>query len=138
MLRRSAKFGSGGPRGPPGGGRLSRLQILLVGVAAGLAAALLFASLLSHSLFSLLLFYLAPLPLMIAGLGWSHFAALIAALVATAGLAAGFGGFLFVAFLIGLGLPAWWLTYLSLLARPASAAPAGLHWYPIQRLLPWA
>jgi len=95
------------------------LQILLVGVAAGLAAALLFASLLSHSLFSLLLFYLAPLPLMIAGLGWSHFATLIAALVATAGLAAGFGGFLFVAFLIGLGLPAWWLSYLALLARPA-------------------
>ncbi len=114
------------------------LQILLVGVAAGLAAALLFASLLSHSLFSLLLFYLAPLPLMIAGLGWSHFAALIAALVATAGLAAGFGGFLFVAFLIGLGLPAWWLSYLALLARPASADPEGLQWYPADRLVLWA
>jgi hypothetical protein len=114
------------------------LQILLVGVAAGLAAALLFASLVSGSLFSFLLFYLAPLPLMIAGLGWSHVAALIAALVAVAGLAAAFGGFLFAAFLVGLGLPAWWLSYLALLARPAPAGPEGLQWYPVDRLVLWA
>src|SRR6266699_5031995 len=122
MSRRSAKFGSGAPRRPPGAGQLSMLQIVLVGVAAGLAAALLFASLVSGSLFSFLLFYLAPLPLMIAGLGWSHVAALVAALVAVAGLAAAFGGFLFAAFL----------------ARPASADPEGLQWYPIERLVLWA
>ncbi len=114
------------------------LQIVLVGVAAGVAAALLFASLVSGSLFSFLLFYLAPLPLMIAGLGWSHVAALVAALVAVAGLAAAFGGFLFAAFLVGFGLPAWWLSYLALLARPASAGPEGLQWYPIERLVLWA
>ncbi len=114
------------------------LQIVLVGGAAGLAAALLFASLVSGSLFSFLLFYLAPLPLMIAGLGWSHVAALIAALVAAAGLAAAFGGFLFAAFLVGLGLPAWWLSYLALLARPAPAGPEGLQWYPVDRLVLWA
>ena len=114
------------------------LQIVMVGVAAGLAAALLFASLVSGSLFSFLLFYLAPLPLMIAGLGWSHVAALIAALVAAAGRAAAFGGFLFAAFLVGLGLPAWWLSYLALLARPAPAGPEGLQWYPVDRLVLWA
>jgi hypothetical protein len=75
---------------------------------------------------------------MIAGLGWSHLAALIAALVAAAGLAAAFGGFLFAAFLVGLGLPAWWLSYLALLARPAPASPEGLQWYPVDRLVLWA
>jgi hypothetical protein len=114
------------------------VQVLLIGVAAGLAAALLFASLVSGSLFSFLLFYLAPLPIMIAGLGWSHVAALIAALVAAAGLAAAFGGFLFAVFLVGLGLPAWWLSYLALLARPAPASPQGWHWYPVGRLSLWA
>ena len=114
------------------------LQVLLIGLAAGLAAALLFASLVSGSLFSFVLFYLAPLPLMIAGLGWSHLAALIAALVAAAGLAAAFGGFLFAAFLVGLALPAWWLNYLALLARPSAANAEGLEWYPVGRLVLWA
>src|SRR5437764_2413406 len=114
------------------------LQILLIGLAAGIASGLLFASLLAGSLFSFLLFYLAPLPIMIAGLGWSHFAALLAALVAAAGLAAAFGGFLFAAFLVGLGLPAWWLSYLALLARPAPASPEGMQWYPVGRLVLWA
>jgi hypothetical protein len=114
------------------------LQVILIGLAAGLTAALLFASLVSGSLFSFLLFYLASLPVMIAGMGWSHLAALIAALVAAASLAAAFGGFLFAAFLVGLGLPAWWLCYLALLARPAPANPEGMEWYPVGRLVLWA
>jgi hypothetical protein len=121
-----------------GSGTAEMLQIVLVGLAAGLAAALLFASLVSGSLFSFLLFYLASLPVMIVGLGWSQLAALIAALVAAASLAAAFGGFLFAAFLVGLGLPAWWLSYLALLARPAPADPAGLEWYPVGNLVLWA
>jgi len=56
-------------------------------------------------------------PILIAALGWSHWAALVAAVAAAAGLAAVFNSTFFIAFLIGIGLPAWWLGYLALLAR---------------------
>ena len=56
------------------------MQFAIIGIGAGAAAALLFASVTSGSWLSIPLFYLAPLPIMIAGLGWSHWAALIAAL----------------------------------------------------------
>jgi predicted membrane protein DUF2232 len=42
-------------------------------------------------------------------------------------------------FLIGVGAPAWWLCYLSLLARPArNGAASNLEWYPTGRLVLWA
>jgi hypothetical protein len=115
------------------------VQLVLIGISAGAATALLFASVASGSPLSVLLFYLAPLPILIAAMGWSHWAALIAAMVASASLAAVFGGFFFIAFLIGAGLPAWWLGYLALLARPANGVtPDGLEWYPVGHLVFWA
>jgi hypothetical protein len=114
------------------------MQLYLIGLSAGFATALLYASVASGSLLSVLLFYLAPLPILIAALGWSHWAALIAAVVASASLAAVFGAFFFIAFLFGVGLPAWWLGYLALLARPAATAPGGLEWYPVGQLVLWA
>jgi hypothetical protein len=115
------------------------VQMFLIGIGAGAATALLFASVASGSPLSVLLFYLAPLPILIAAMGWSHWAALIAAIVASACLAAVFGFYFFVAFLIGIGLPAWWLGYLALLARPAAVAtPDGLEWYPVGHLVVWA
>ena len=63
------------------------IQIVLVGLGAGAAAALLFASVVSGSLAAVFLFYLAPLPIMIAALGWSHIAGLIAAAIAEIGRA---------------------------------------------------
>jgi hypothetical protein len=48
-----------------------------------------------------------------------------------------FGSLFFIAFLIGIGLPAWWLGYLALLARPAGT-PGGLEWYPVGHLVFWA
>lgn len=119
-------------------------QIILIGIGAGVATALLFASglfasLASGSLIAILLFYLAPLPILIAGLGWSHWTALVAAVCAGFGLALAFGSFLFLAFLIGVGLPAWWLSYLALLARTADkATPDGLEWYPVGQIVLWA
>ena len=115
------------------------VQILLIGIGAGAATALLFASVASGSALSVLLFYLAPLPILIEAMGWSHWAALVAALFASASLAAVFGSFFFISFLIGIGLPAWWLGYLALLARPAaSGAPNALEWYPVGHLVFWA
>jgi hypothetical protein len=89
------------------------------------------------------LFYLAPLPIMIAGLGWSHWSALVASFAASAALGVGFGGIFFFAFLAGAGIPAWWLGYLALLARPGdgtvtNGGTATLEWYPPGRLVVWA
>ncbi len=116
------------------------MQIVLVGLGAGAASALLFASVASGSLLSVFLLCLAPLPILIAALGWSHWSALIAAFAAALGLSAAFGTLFFlIAFLIGIGLPAWWLGYLSLLARTSedSQGQAQVEWYPVGRLLYW-
>jgi hypothetical protein len=112
------------------------MQIALVGLGAGAASALMFASIASGSLLSIFLFYVTPLPIMIAALGWSHWAAAIAALGAATTLAAVFGGMFFIAFLVGAGLPAWWLGYLAMLARPPANGGA-LEWYPPGRLVLW-
>jgi Predicted membrane protein (DUF2232) len=112
------------------------VQIVLIGIGAGAASALLFASVASGSPISILLFYLAPLPILIAALGWSHWTALVAAITASIGLTVALGSYFFFAFLFGVGLPAWWLGYLALLAR---SGPAGeLDWYPIGRIALWA
>jgi hypothetical protein len=113
------------------------IQIVLVGLAAGAAAALLCASIASGSVLATLLLYLSPLPIMIAALGFSHWAGLLAALTAAAGLGSVLGLFFFVGFLLGLALPAWWLAYLALLGRP-SPGQSGLEWYPIGRIVLWA
>src|SRR5262249_46235241 len=104
---------------------------------AGAAAAVLFASVISGSLISIFLFYLAPLPILIASLGWSHLAGLIAAACATAVTMTLPGAFLMVVPVIAFG--AWWLGYLALLARPSTnGGGADLEWYPVGRLVLWA
>lgn len=116
------------------------MQVLAIGISAGAAAALLFASMTSGALLSIPLFYLAPLPIMIAGLGWSHWAALTAAIVGAITLGIVFGAVFLFAFLAGTGVPAWWLSYLGMLARPAggNGHERALEWYPTGRLVMWA
>jgi hypothetical protein len=112
-------------------------QIVLVGLGAGAAAALLFASVLSGSSAAIVLFHLAPLPILIAALGWSHLAGLIAAAAATAVIALLPRGFSIAGPVIAFG--AWWLGYLALLARAASnGGGTNLDWYPVGRLLLWS
>jgi hypothetical protein len=116
------------------------MQIGSIGIGAGAAGALLFASVLSGSWLSVFLFYLAPLPLMIAGIGWSHWAALIGAIAGALVLGALAGSVSLVGFLASAGLPAWWLGYLAMLARPVggNGQSQGLEWYPPGRLVAWA
>ena len=118
------------------------MQIALIGIGAGAAAALLFASVMSGPFLSVALFYLAPLPMLIAGLGWGHWTAMAAALVGALTLGLVFGPVFSVTFFAGAGLPAWWLSYLAMLARPVAngggAGSAKLEWYPPGRLVVWA
>jgi hypothetical protein len=117
------------------------MQIGLIGIGAGAAGALLFASVSSGSWLSIVLFYLAPLPLMIAGIGWSHWAALTGAAFGAVALGLVFSSVFLLAFLASAGLPAWWLAYLAMLARPMGTGETGtaaLEWYPPGRLVAWA
>jgi hypothetical protein len=120
---------------------------ILMALAAGCTSALMFASIISGALLSLLLCYLAPLPLLVAALGWGPLCAAAGGLAAAAGLAVMFGFAYGTAFAIAVALPAWWLGHLALLGRPTAhdaslpgfpAAVAGdLEWYPVGRLLLW-
>jgi hypothetical protein len=123
------------------------MTTILIALAAGCASALMFASIISGALFSLVLFYLAPLPLMVAGLGWGPLSATVGGIAAAIGLGAIFGLPYCIAFVLTVALPAWWLGHLALLGRPvAMAPPAGngaappapvLEWYPVGRILLW-
>lgn len=116
---------------------------ILIALAAGFASALMFASVASGVAIALMLFYLAPLPLMVAALGWGPLAAVTGGSIASLGIGLAFGLPYLVAFAITVALPAWWLGHLALLARPVSndsrlaeLAPA-LDWYPVGRILAW-
>ena len=85
------------------------MHLAVIGIGAGAAAALLFASVTSGTLLSIPLFYLAPLPIMIAGLGWSHWAALTASLAGSVALGIFFGVVFLFAFMVRAGIPGWWL-----------------------------
>src|SRR5450756_563919 len=129
-----------------GAGQLM-IVILPIALAAGCASALMFASVISGALISVLLFYLAPLPLMVAALVWGPLCATIGGIGAAAGLGAIFGLPYCIAFAVTVGLPAWWLGHLALLGRPianavasgncASPAVPVLEWYPVGRILLW-
>jgi hypothetical protein len=122
------------------------IVIILIALAAGSASALMFASIISGALISLLLFYLAPLPLMVAALGWGPLAATIGGIAAASGLGLMFGLPYCIAFVVTVALPAWWLGHLALLGRPVADAEAGngaqpaapaMEWYPVGRILLW-
>ncbi|MGE3150958.1 MAG: DUF2232 domain-containing protein, partial [Pseudorhodoplanes sp.] len=111
--------------------------ILLIGMGAGLVTALLYASVISGAAMAFVLMCLAPLPILIVALGWTHWSALVAAITASVLLGAMTGFSVFTLFLVSVALPAWWLGYLALLARPG-ADPETMEWYPVGRIVLWA
>jgi len=118
---------------------------LLIALAAGAASALMVASTMSGAMLSTFLYFLAPLPLMVAGLGWGWTSAVIAGAAAAIGVGAIFGLHYFFFYSLAVAAPSVWLCHLALLARPVASAngandpatPPTLEWYPIGRLLLW-
>lgn len=107
---------------------------LLVGLLAGVSAALLLVSAGSPSSLSFILFAAAAMPVLIAGLGWSNLASIVAVLSAMSviGLATTPQAALVSA--VTTLTPAAWIAHLSNLARPAEeiGGPEGdVVWYPL-------
>ncbi|KYG99984.1 hypothetical protein [Bradyrhizobium sp. DOA1] len=124
------------------------MAFVLIALIAGAASALMFASIISGALISLVLFYLASLPLMVASIGWGPLCASLGGIAAAIGLGALFGLPYCIAFAVTVALPAWWLGHLVLLGRQvgplapdatatAPSAEPVIEWYPVGRILLW-
>ena len=115
---------------------------LLIGAGSGLIAAALFASAATATALAGVLFYLAPLPVFLAGLGWGGRAALLSALTGTVVIAAALGLATAAVFAMSIAVPSALLAHLALLSRPAVAPQgrqvAALEWYPPGRIVGWA
>ena len=115
---------------------------LIIGIGSGLVSAALFASAAPGTAFAAMLFYLAPLPLCLAGLGWGGAAALISALTGTIVVLVALGPAASAAFAVSIAAPMALLTHLALLSRPATTSEgqgsAALAWYPPGRIVGWA
>jgi len=114
----------------------------IIGAGSGLISAALFASAATATALAGVLFYLAPLPLCLAGLGWGGRAALVSALTGTVVIAASLGPATAAIFALSVAAPIALLTHLTLLSRPAATpqgkATGALEWYPAGRLVGWA
>ena len=110
-------------------------KALGVALGAGVASALLFIVSATASYAALALAYLTPLPIMIAALGFGHLSGTLAAALGSLTVALALGTVPGLTFIVILGLPAWWLAYLLLLARPG---PTGVvEWYPVAKIVIW-
>ena len=113
-------------------------KTLAIGALSGVAAFMLSMASSFNVLFSTLLAAASALPILIAGLGWGMFAALIAIVVAGV-LGATLATPFFALYMLAVTLvPAGWLSHLGNLARPANeiGGPEGLTaWYPLSDIL---
>lgn len=110
-------------------------MIPIVGIGAGLVSALLFSVVITGSPLAALLYSAAPLPIFIASLGWNHRSGLFATAAGALAVAVALAPTGGIAFALIIGLPAWWIAYLALLAR--SDAQGSVEWYPLGNLMLW-
>lgn len=110
-------------------------RLIGLALAAGLLSALLFLSLAKGIALGFVLSYVAPLPLMMAGLGLGMGASVIAGAVAAAAVAMVAGGASIPPFLVAAVLPTLVVTNRALLWR--SAADGSAEWYPPGLVLAW-
>ncbi len=115
---------------------------LIIGAGSGLVSAALFASAATATVLAGVLFYLAPLPLCLAGLGWGSGAAMLSAVTGTLVVALGLGPPTAAIFAVSIAAPTALLAHLALWSRPAPApegqAGTARQWYPPGRLIGWA
>jgi len=132
------------PRTPgmPGGDKA--MPWLVIALSGGALSAILFSAAAAPSVLSLLMFFLAPLPLFMVGVAFGWLAAAIAAVVAAALLAGMLHPQAAAFHFLGQGAPAAWLSWLGWQHRPFAGAregepvdASGNEWYPEGRLLLW-
>jgi hypothetical protein len=107
------------------------VQIILIGIGAGLAAALLFSAL-GGTFLSFPLFALTGLPIGIVSLGWTPIAGAIAALVGAAAVFFFLSPLASAMFLLLFALPLVWLARLAGLSRTSGES---VDWFPLGRIL---
>lgn len=108
----------------------------IIGLAAGLASALLFYSAAHGSaLVGTLLVLLTPLPSLLAGLGWGWMPAAAGALAGAAVMAAAASFSFAVGYFLALGAPVAFAAYLAYLSRPHPTDAEQREWYPAGRLV---
>lgn len=113
-------------------------QTIGIGALAGAATVLLCLGLASGSALAVVLFFISPVPLMLAGLGFGLKSALVGAFVALAGTLAFANGMVAVLVALAIAAPACATGYWLNLARPAEeiGGPQGkLAWYPLADVL---
>ena len=111
-------------------------QPVLIGIAAGLACALLFLSPFGGPLLAVPLFTLTGLPIVIVGLGWGAIAALAAGASGSTMLFGLVNWGAAAIFALMFAAPLVWLTWLATLWREVGSGDTGeREWYPLGQLL---
>jgi len=128
-----------------GDSQVKRTHWIVIAIMAGIAAAALHASIVMLTPLSAVLFYLAPLPLFIVGLGSGPASAAVAAAAGAAALGSLWGPKAGLFFVISSALGPVILCRLALISRPSSAGgrhegeavDRSIEWYPEGRLTLW-